>query len=88
MILRAAFALCLVLVVAQHQPDIGLGRPTAAIPFAETGDVARCNQNEIWLCGELQIAARLDEQFVSAANRVRDDLKTQHARRQLGATAF
>lgn len=80
MILRAAFAFCLVLLVSQRQPDVGLGRPSASIPFAEASDVSRCNHNDSWLCVELQQVDIWRDRFLASADRVRDDMNSRHVR--------
>ncbi|HEY4942070.1 MAG TPA: hypothetical protein VII56_11650 [Rhizomicrobium sp.] len=77
MILRAAFAFSLVLLVGQRQPDVGFGRPSASIPFAEASDASRCNHNDSWLCVELQQVGIWRDCFLAGADRVRDDLNSR-----------
>ena len=88
MILRAAFALSLVLLITEHEPDIGLGRPEASVPFTQTSDVSRCNQNAAWLCFELHYFKGWRDSVLAGANRVRDDLNSRHDRRTIDGRTF
>ncbi len=88
MIFRATIAFSFVVLAASHQPDIGFGRPTLAVPSATATNTFRCNQNDAWLCSPLHMVEGLHDRIIAGAVRVRDDFRAQRSHPVSAAPAF
>jgi hypothetical protein len=87
-IFRTAIALSFVVLAASHQPDIGFGRPTLAVPSTGDTNTFQCNQSDTWLCGPLRMVEGLHDRIIAGADRVRDDFRAQHPVPLSGEPAF
>lgn len=87
MIGKAIFWLGLLVLLTPHEPDLGLGRPSAAILEGATArqDYIASHQTELFLANLPHALLSLREDFLRRAPQMRADIRDSLNRREMDA---